>query len=305
VTRPDDSTLSPHQFARVQKEAQRLLHKSDAIGVFPTPVAAIMDAEKVAIETENVFDEGFLASIRRKAGTALRSALSKVIGLYDARARLVFIDRAVHLVRQTFLKLHETAHAVLPWQRDLYAVVEDGEQELDPDVAALFDREANVFATEVLFQLDSFAVEAADQAFGIKVPLGLSKQYGASVYSSIRQYVSKNPRDCLVLVLDPPELKERHGFRACLRRAVSSPTFREKFDFSWPESFTPRDQIGAMVPVGGRRMSRPREIVIVDRNGARHECVAEAFTTTHHVFILILARQTLTKTTIILPAFAH
>ena len=52
-------------------------------------------------------------------------------------------------------------------------------------------------------------------------------------------------------------------------------------------------------------MSSPREIALVDRNGARHECIAEAFTTTHHVFILILAKRTLTKTTIILPAFAQ
>ena len=35
------------------------------------------------------------------------------------------------------------------------ALVEDGEQELDPDIADLFDREANVFATELLFQLEN------------------------------------------------------------------------------------------------------------------------------------------------------
>lgn len=305
MIKPDDSTLSAQQYARVREEAERLLHKADALGTFPTPVAEIMDAGKVAVAPEDVLDEGFLRNIRRKAGKALKSAVSKVLGLFDARDRLVFIDRAVHLVKQTFLKLHETGHAVLPWQRNLYAVIEDGEQELDPDIADLFDREANVFATEVLFQLDSFIEEAADEPFGIKAPLGLSKRYGASVYASVRQYVKKNLRECMVLVLNPPEMREGDGFRAGLRRAVQSPSFAEKFgDLDWPQYFTPGDEIGAMVPVGKRRMSRPREIMLVDRNGTRHECLAEAFTTTHQVFILIYAKRTPTKSTAILPASA-
>ena len=48
------------------------------------------------------------------------------------------------------------------------------------DVADLFDREANVFATEVLFQLDNFINETNDQEFGIFVPVRTSKKYGAS-----------------------------------------------------------------------------------------------------------------------------
>ena len=44
----------------------------------------------------------------------------------------------------------------MPWQKDLYAVIEDSKNSLDPALADLFDREANVFASEVLFQLDGF-----------------------------------------------------------------------------------------------------------------------------------------------------
>lgn len=290
---------------RSQALIRVLLHKADALGTFPTPVSEIMNAGKVAVALEDVLDEGFLRKIRRKAGTALKRAISKVLGLFDAHERLVFIARALYEVKRTFLKLHETGHAVLPWQRDLYAVVEDGEQELDPDIADLFDREANVFAAEVLFQLDSFIEEAADEPFGIKVPLGLSNKYGASVYASVRQYVTKNSRECVVLVLDPPEMREGDGFRAGLRRAVPSRPFLARFgDLDWPEYFTTRDQIGAMIPVGRRRMSAPREILLVDRDGTRHECLAEAFTTTRQVFVLIHARRTLTKSTVILTIAA-
>ncbi len=304
MTRPDDSTLSPQEYARVRQEAERLLRAADALGKFPTPVSVVMDAAKVTLADDDVLDEGFLRSMRRKAGGLLRSALSKVLGLLDARERMLFIDRAVQAVKQTFLKLHETAHAVLPWQRTLYAVVEDGDRELDPEIAEQFDREANVFATEVLFQLDGFTTEAADDELGIRTPLKLQRKYGASAYAAIRRYVSTNHRDCIVLVLEPPELTDGLGFRASLRRAVTSPSFRIKFDLEWPACFTPSDEIGAMVPPGQRRMSNARIITLVDRNGVRHECLAEAFRTPYQVFVLIHAAHTLTRTTVILAASA-
>ena len=304
MTRPDDSTLSPQEHARVRQEAERLLRSADALGRFPTPVSIVMDAAKVTLADDDILDEGFLRSMRRRAHGLLRSALSKVLGLLDARERIIFIDRAVQAVKQTFLKLHETAHAVLPWQRNLYALVEDGEQELAPEVAEQFDREANVFATEVLFQLDSFTVEAADHEFGIRTPLKLQRKYGASAYAAIRRYVATSHRDCIVLVLEPPELTGGFGFRANLRRAVASSSFRLKFDLEWPTEFTPADEIGAMVPLGHRRLSGARAITLVDRNDDRHECIAEAFKTPYQVFVLIHAVRTLTGTTITMSVSA-
>lgn len=300
MKKPDDSTLTPQEYARV-KEAESLLRKAGALGQFPTPVSLIMTAGKVKLAQEDFLNESFLSSMRRKAGSALKRAFSKVLGLLDARDRLVFIDRAVKSVKQVFLKLHETGHAVLPWQRSLYVLVEDGDHELSPDIADHFDREANVFATEVLFQLDSFAEEAAAHGFGIEVLLRLSRKYGSSAYAAVRQYVSKNHHDCVVLILDPPRFTEGCGFQASLRRQVSSPSFSAKFDLDWPVDFMPGDEIGAMVPVGNRRMSKARAITLVDRNGVRHECVAETFKTPYQVFVLIHPALSLTKTSIVMP----
>src|SRR6185369_13111092 len=109
--------------------------------------------------------QGFLAKLRQKAGSALRRALSKVLGVLDVVARIVYLDRSLYLVKQTFLKLHETAHAILPWQRKIYAVTEDCEKTLAPEISEVFEREANVFASDVLFQLDAFTNEANDHEF--------------------------------------------------------------------------------------------------------------------------------------------
>ncbi|MEO1169879.1 MAG: ImmA/IrrE family metallo-endopeptidase [Pseudomonadota bacterium] len=302
MRKPDDSSLTPEQYRKVRAEAKRALNESGALGRFPTPVSDIMAAARVEEVEDDVLNPGFIAKMRQKAGDALKSALGKVIGLFDAGAKLVFIDRSLHVVKQTFVRLHEAAHGFMPWQSDLYAVVEDSKESLEPGVADLFDREANNFASEVLFQLDTFSEEAEGHEFGIKTPLKLSRKYGASVYATVRRYVFRNHRACAVVVLNPPELIEGDGFRATLRRVVQSPFFTEIFgQIEWADSFTPDDDIGRMVPVGNRRMSGRQTLVLTDRNGDQHECVCEAFTQTYQVFVLIHSTQTLTASSIIVP----
>lgn len=307
MRRPDDCTLTFAQHARIRAEADRALREAGALGVFPTPIADIMAVAKVTEVVEDVLNEGFITKLRAKAtsaGQALRTALSKVLGLFHASEGLIFIDQSLHEVKKRFVRLHECAHGFLPWQRGMYAVVEDCEKTLDPDVADVFDREANVFASEVMFQLDTFIEEAESKDFSIYTPIRMSKAYGSSIYSAMRQYVSKSGRSCVVLVLNPPEVAEVDGFRATLRRAVASKSFKEQFGLMpWPAVFTPQDDIGAMIPLGTRRASRKRSLGLTDQNGIMHECVAEAFTQGYQVFVLIHAKSTLTAVRIILPLF--
>jgi hypothetical protein len=302
VRKADDCSLTPGQRAKVRAEAERALREAGALGIFPTPVDRIMTVANVEEVPDNVFDDGFLAKMRANAGGAIKSAISKVIGLFQSKSGLVFINHALMKVKKTFVRLHEAAHGFLPWQRPMYALVEDCEQALDSDVAALFDREASVFASEVLFQLETFIQDAESREFSIWTPVRMSNTYGASIYAAIRQYVSKHNKACAVLVLNMPELIEGDGFRTTLRRAIESSAFIAQLGrVSWRETFTPDDQIGAMIPIG-RKYSGKRQIRLTDANGDKHECIAEAFTQGHQVFVLILVARALKSTTIILPA---
>lgn len=306
MTKADDCSLSTAQRSRIRVEAARALNEAGAMGVFPTPIADIMAVAKVTEVEDDVLNEDFIAKLRTKVGSlgqTLRTALSKVLGLFHASEGLVFIDKTLHEVKKRFVRLHESAHGFLPWQRGMYAVVEDCEKSLDPDVADVFDREANVFASEVMFQLDTFIEEAQSSQFSIFTPVRMSKTYGASIYSSVRQYVSKNHRACVVLVLNPPSLTEGQGFKATLRRAIASESFRDSFGVpSWPSIFTPDDEVGAMIPIGKRRASGKKSLGLRDRNGVMHDCVAEAFTQSYQVFILIHAQATLTAAQVILSS---
>ena len=274
--------------------------------LFRSPVQQIMEVAKVKEVPGEVLSDSLLGKMRAKAGSALKRAISKVLGLFHASEGLVFIDQALYKVKQRFVRLHESAHGFLPWQRPMYAVVEDCEKSLDAESADAFDREANVFASEVLFQLNTFSEMAASEALSIWVPVKLSEKFEASIYSSIRQYVSKNHRPCAVLVLNKPELCAVNGFTATLRRFVVSPEFAKLFPGQkWPETYGPDDDLGAMVPIGkNRRASRPRRIELTDANGVSHECVAEAFTQSHQVFVLIHVKKALTAVSIFVPGTA-
>jgi hypothetical protein len=304
MARPDDSSLTPGQWARIRKEAERALREASALGVLPTPVEQVMAAAKVREVEEDVLNPSFVAKLMNKAeqaGLVIKRALSKVLGLFHASEGLVFIDHTLMLVRKRFVRLHEAAHGFLPWQRPMYAMVEDCEKSLDPDTADLFDREANVFASEVLFQLDTFRDMAEAESFSIWIPVRLAPKFNASVYASIRQYVTKNSRACAVVILNMPELEEGVGFRASLRRVEQSAAFAEMFGrYRWPESYTPDDELGALIPIGHRRGSGKRQLGMRDANGTLHDCVAEAFTTKRQVFVLIHAARTLTATKILL-----
>jgi len=299
VVQPDDCSLSAKQHSRIRKQAKLALQKADALGVFPTPVDDVMAAAELLVASEDLADESLLNQLRRQAGKTVRRALKKLLGVVHVVSRIVYLDKAVHIAKLPFLKLHETAHAVLPWQKDLYAVTEDCEMTIAPEVAEEFEMEANLFATEVMFQLDSFTEESAEQAFNILVPVRLSKQYGASVYSSIRRYVSIHPRACMVLVLEKPEIHSDLGFSCKIRRTLSSTSFQKQFgELSWPPYFSPSDEIGAAIPVNGKRMSGRRRITLIDQNGNKNQCLAEAFTNTYQVFILIHSVKTLSATSV-------
>jgi hypothetical protein len=100
---------------------------------------------------------------------------------------------------------------------------------------------------------------AEGEDFSIFTPIRLAKPFGASLYASIRQYVSKNHRICAVVVLNMPELVEGDGFRATLRRPIQSDAFTATFgQYGWKPYYTPDDDLGAFIPLGNRRASGKR-----------------------------------------------
>ncbi len=303
MTRPNDCSLSPSQLATVEKHAALLLKEASALHVFPTPVDRLMAAAKLTVVDDNFLDEGVIAQFMRSAKakiTTIKSALSKILAMIHPGDKIVLLDKGTPQVKVPFIKLHEAGHGILPHQKKAYSLIQDCEGNLDPDITELFEREANVFAAEVLFQGSVFADEAHQSAFGMKVPIDLAKKYGTSNYSAFRRYVSTSPHACCLLVLEPVVVGEGKQFIAEVRRIIPTVSFHTIFDGERFGSAIHQSHIlGHVVPVT-RRMTASRKIKLTDRNGNYRNCTAEAFNATHQIFILI--RDQGPASTIILPS---
>lgn len=305
MTRADDSSLDAEQRRAVEERARSLLDRAAAWDRFPTPIEDLLAAAEIQVAPSSAFNPAqILAYLRGKAadvGHRLKSAVSKILGLYDAEERIIHIDDTVKVVKQTFLKLHETGHHEMPTHRKTYRIFQDCEKTLDPATADLFEREANNFARFVLFKGDGYARMAADCKFELKTPMKLAKKFGASVYASAREFARTNPRACVIYVLEPIEFVEGAGARAVVRRIEPSPAFVAQFGRPNDSVITLDHALGAVLPIG-RKMTRPMLLTIQDRNQVRHECVAEAFDTTYNVLMLVYPTKALTASTFIMPA---
>lgn len=309
MIRPDDSRLSAEDLRVIERRARDILNRASAWNRFPTPIDDILAAANLRVTSHSIFDPKRIvafveeqaviaAQAFKSAGRWIKSAISKVLGLYDADEYLIHIDDTVTPSKQTFLKLHETGHHELPTHRKVFRLFQDCEKTLAPETADQFDREANNFARFVLFQDNTFAQFVADCPFGIKTPINLAKKFGASVYASAREYARTNQRACVVFVLEPIEYVQGSGAKADVRRIEASPTFTKQFGTPTETVITLDHALGPVLPLYSK-MTKPHPLAVVDLNGNNHECLAEGFKTPYNVFILLYPVRSLSGTIII------
>ena len=79
-----------------------------------------------------------------------------------------------------------------------------------------------------------------------------------------------------------------------MRRIEPSQSFAAQFGKPSDTVITPDHHLGRILPVG-RKMTSPTTLSVTDIDGTRHECVAEAFDTTHNLIILLYPVKALGK----------
>lgn len=301
---PDDSSLDPAALRAVETRARAVLERADAWGQFPTPVDDVLAAAKLRVAPTSMFDPArLLTYLRDKASDtarSLKSAISKVLGIYDAGEQVIHIDDTVGETRQTFLKLHETGHHEMPTHRKLFSLFQDCEKTLAPEIADQFEREANNFARFALFQGEAYMKRAADMPCELKTTRNLAKIFGASLYASAREFARTHHRACAVYVLEPLVTEAGRRATAMVRRIEASPSYTLLYGQPSATSIGPGHPLWAVLP-WGRRVTRPMTVGMRDAAGVLHESVVEAFDTTFNVLLLVVPVKALTATTIILP----
>lgn len=212
----------------IEKISFDLLKQSNSLGVFPTPVDNIVRYSDLVIAKDvNLahVDDSFF----EKTSTNIVALMQKVRGFLDRRKKIIYLDLNQSTNRKNFVKLHETGHDILPWQREIMAFI-DNDSTLDPLTDEEFEAEANYFASTTLFQFDRFDKEISQLPLGLGTVKHLSQKFGASIHATFRRYIERSKKRCALLVLK--NNADRGKFAKCeVRNYFQSANFTEEFGF--------------------------------------------------------------------------
>jgi hypothetical protein len=228
---PDESSIEEH--------TRELLKRADAKGRFPTPVDDIVLAAGLTQPKDSLLSNLVIDQAPPHLRRAMRKLSGKVRAVLDRREREVHIDPTVHNAgRIAFKKLHEVSHDIFPWQNELGFA--DDDATLAPSVKSLFEQEANIGASNLLFQHDYFDDVAGQYAVGQAAVLELSNMIGASIHATFRRFVSTHKTVMAGVVLDmspcgqPPVSYRRY-------EVLTSSGWRKQFgDQLWPRILHPQ-----------------------------------------------------------------
>lgn len=276
----------------IERRADRLLKQADAVGRFPTPIGDLLAAQELARAAPEESPLGLASLLSAPLGLQrrLRRVLTKVKAVLDKRARIVHVRPEKLEVQERFNECHEIGHDLCQWHLEPYYL--DGREELDPEVAATFEQEANYAGAELLFQGDLYGTMARSSTFGMASVVDLGERFGASIHASFRQYVARMDGAVAGVVLNKPFWRSSGDLAFPIRQFLASEEFCN--DFSFLE--TPQRQLSSADYPGleeaFQQVSRTgfvgsSSIALPLRSGVTLEIPVELFSNTYHFFLLL------------------
>jgi hypothetical protein len=268
----------------VTRWADYLLKQAAVGDRLPTPVDELVRCAHLSISGSITLDQHHAGFFSHSFGL-LQSALKKIVGMVDLRENTIYLKHNILPQRRSFVTLHEIGHVLLPWQRQMYLYVDD-ERTLAPNVQEQFEREANQFAADLLFQIDRFETEARDLPLSIHSPLSLARRYGASAHAALRRYVEHQQWACALLVVGHSSNRGRREIMPRVKCAIQSASFTQMFgERDWN---TIAQQASSLLAGMSYPHRFPRGEYRMDTlNGYSALCSFEVFTNSYDVFVFI------------------
>lgn len=271
----------PDSALLITAEVQKLLRAAGAMGRIPTPRADILDTLKL-VQIGHLDLAEFERSRSQKAAETFHRTFQKLFGFFDRRTQVIYVNPEIHASKRTFTTYHEVTHRILPWQNIGYT--EDDKDTLVPSCEELFESEANFGAADIMFQGNSFEVEARDFELSVTSALHLADRYEASCHSSLRRFVERNHRPCSLLVLKKTaRVNPCGGVSFRISHAIPSPSFTLQFGEPFPSPFiNPDAELGKII-----NSDADGEIALTDIKGFRHPFTVELFTNQYTHFLML------------------
>jgi Zn-dependent peptidase ImmA (M78 family) len=274
----------PASQREIHEIAQRLLRRTDSIGVLPTPVDRLIALERITDLSE---DENFVFNLMRVTKEqgifAVRSLFQKIQGVADRRRNVIYVDPSQSTCRQLFTRAHELGHLSLEWQRLPMHV--DNQATLSPHVKAIFEREANYFASEVIFQGKNFLLRARDVKPSFDAVFQLADDHGASRHATAHQFIEAQDEAVALVTYWPTKQIDENGYVVLARpQIVGSSNFAAKYS-----AIVIPSQLGALHPwTAARQLGQvvsDQMTIPVDGNATSFEW--HSWWNTYSLFVLI------------------
>lgn len=221
--------------------------------------------------------------------TELPGQRLKPRGVLDFRERIVGVQYDLMEQRARFTVLHEIGHYVLPTHQNELYICDDAD--LSVWTRNGYEREANTFAADLLFQGDRFTLEANSLPLNAATVKELSGKYGASFEATARRLVESNFTPCMLAVCarkaDSSVIDPSQPPAWTVRYSIASPSFGNQY-FYQVNGDVPGD-LAAQVTRPGRDIADSlRQSLVIDApHGGRYEVEAEFFSNTYNIFCFL------------------
>lgn len=214
----------PESGAEIIQLAQKTLLRAGCLDVLPTPLDELYKQTRIETIDLPPLEEMPKLRIGVAGKELLRTALQKVRGIADLRRRAVYLPAERSVSRRQFAKAHELGHQLIPWHRVGRDCV-DTDASLSPAVKDAFEAEANLFASEVIFQGKRFRQRARDYKPTFEAVFLLSDQHGASRQATLWKFTEEQDFPVASAIYYPRGLSNT----LTLWKTVTSPSFLSKY----------------------------------------------------------------------------
>jgi hypothetical protein len=287
MRKPPVKIATPESSTEVTNEVKRLLRAAGITHQLPTPKEEILACQRL-VETGELDLAEYERTLTQKTLHFFHLAVSKVLGILDRRSEIIYVAPSVHDSRKLFVTYHEVTHSILDWQRIIRT--QEDELTLSRECKDIFEAEANYGAADIMFQCERFETEAKDYEVSVESSLYLSNRYDASFHATVRRFVERNHRPCLLMVLNPTQREYSDG-RTSFYVVYSIPSVSFTREFGDPLDSTfinPQDELGAILNDG-----RIGEIALLDVKGFSRTCTVQSFCNGFNTFLLVHPKDTI------------
>jgi transcriptional regulator with XRE-family HTH domain len=194
-----DGYLDMEDRATIRGHAVALLRRADALGQIPTPLDQVMTVSNLVLVGEIVLEPEMKRKLRQRFGDLVDRALDLILGSVRFDSRDVYLKPDLYWLKRRFVQAHEISHEMFPWQRDLYAFLDD-KKRLRPDIHDKYERQANQGAIELLAQGDALRHEADDSPLTFGLLDQLAARFEISIQAIARR-VAEESRHAVALAI--------------------------------------------------------------------------------------------------------